>query len=78
MPEKEVNRPFNISVPFLIFTTANDSPNLAHRLLMAYSDLEKRKQKFQEKHFTGVCANLTLGKNPMEPPQDGHLYNNAF
>ena len=29
----------------LIFTTVNDSPNVAHRLLMAFSDLEKRKHK---------------------------------
>ena len=56
MPEKEINRPFNISVPFLIFTTANDSPNLAHRLLMAYSDLEKRKHKNFKKNITLACA----------------------
>ena len=27
----------------VIFTTASDSPNLAHCLLMAFSDLEKAK-----------------------------------
>ena len=28
----------------IIFTTANNSPNLAHHLFMAFSDLEKQKQ----------------------------------
>ena len=38
----------------LIFTTVNDSPNVAHRLLMAFSDLKKRKHKnFLEKHYAG-------------------------
>ena len=29
----------------MIFTTASDSPNFAHSLLVAFSDLEKRKHK---------------------------------
>ena len=36
---------FTTKIILLIFTTANDNPNLGHRLLMAFSDLEKRKQK---------------------------------
>ena len=32
-----------------MFTTTNDSPNLAYRLLIAFSDLEKRKQKSPRK-----------------------------
>ena len=47
-----------------IFTTENNSPNLAHCLLMAFSDLEKQKHKnFLEKHFV-----TTWSKNLMEPP----------
>ena len=43
----------------IILTTANNSLNLAHCLLMAFSDLEKQKNKnFLEKHFTGACANI--------------------
>ena len=33
----------------MIFTTANNSPNLARCLLMAFSDIEMRKEKFSEK-----------------------------
>ena len=44
---------------FVIFTIANDSLNLAHRPLMAFSDLEKWKHKnFPEKHYAGVRANI--------------------
>ena len=47
-----------------IFTTENNSPNLAHCLLMAFSDLEKQKHKnFLEKQFV-----TTWSKNLMEPP----------
>ena len=42
-----------------VFTTANDSPNLAHCLLMAFSDLEKQKYKsFWEKHDAGARTNI--------------------
>ena len=43
----------------IIFTTVNDSPNLADPLLIAFSDLEKQKQKFFfEKHCAGAHANI--------------------
>ena len=43
----------------IILTTANNSLNLAHCLLMAFCDLEKQKNKnFLEKHFTGARANI--------------------
>ena len=39
-----------MKIILLIFTTANDISNLAHRILMAFSELEKRKHKiFLEK-----------------------------
>ena len=39
-----------MKIILLIFTTVNDISNLAHRLLMAFSELEKRKHKiFLEK-----------------------------
>ena len=42
-----------------MFTTVNDSPNLTHCLLMAFSDLEKRKHRnFLEKHYAGARANI--------------------
>ena len=34
-----------MKIILLIFTTVNDSPNLAHRLLVAFSDLEKPRHK---------------------------------
>ena len=38
----------------ITFTTANDSPNLVHFLLMAFRDLEKQKHdNFLEKHYAG-------------------------
>ena len=43
----------------IIFTPVNDSPNLTHCLLMAFSDLEKWKHKnFLEKHYAGARANI--------------------
>ena len=49
-----------------IFTAANDIPNLAHCLLMASNDLEKRKHRnFLEKKFRWRAP--TFNKNPMEP-----------
>ena len=51
-----------MKIILLIFTTVNDISNLAHRLLMAFSELEKRKHKFFWKNYA------TLSKNPMEPP----------
>ena len=42
-----------------MFTTVNDSPNLTHCLLVAFSDLEKRKHRnFLEKHYAGARANI--------------------
>ena len=40
--------------------TANDSPNLAHCLLIAFYDLEKWKQKnfYKKKQYAGVRANI--------------------
>ena len=47
----------------MIFTTENDSPNLAHRFLMAFSYLEKKKTKhFQEKHYS--CARANTEQKP--------------
>ena len=58
---------FITKIILLIFTTANDSPNLAHRLLMAFCVLEKRKHKnFLEKHNVG--AHVNIEQKPMEPP----------
>ena len=43
----------------IILTTDNNSLNLAHCLLMAFSNLEKQKNKnYLEKHFTGARANI--------------------
>ena len=42
----------------LIFITANDSPNLACHLLMAFCDLEKRKHKKKNSRKTLVRANI--------------------
>ena len=51
----------------LIFTTANDSPNLAHRLLVAFSDLEKPRHKnFLERQNAGARANIAQ-KNHTPP-----------
>ena len=46
----------------LIFTTTNDSLNLAHRLLIKYSDLEKQNIKIFWKNITLARA-PTLRKN---------------
>ena len=44
-----------MKIILIIFTTANDSPNLVHCILMARSDLEKRKHRnFLEKHFAAA------------------------
>ena len=42
----------------------NDTPNLAHRLLKAFSDLEKRKQKSPRK-TVALARAPTLSQNPM-------------
>lgn len=43
----------------IIFTTANNCLNPVHCLLMAFSDLEKKKTlKFFRKHFTGTHTNI--------------------
>ena len=46
---------FIMKTILMILTTSNDNPNLGHSLLMAFSDLEKRKHKnFREKkHYAG-------------------------
>ena len=49
----------------IIFTTANESSNPAHCLLMAFSDLEMKKKtpkKLREKHYADARAS-TLSKN---------------
>ena len=56
----------------IIFTTAKDSPNLAHCLLMAFSDLEKRNHKiFLEKHYTRVHTNIE--QKPSEASLTGDI-----
>ena len=56
-----------MKIILIIFITVNDSLNLIHCLLMAFSHLEKRKHKnFLEKHNAGAAP--TLSKNPMKPP----------
>ena len=42
----------------LIFPTANDSPNLAQRLLTVFCDLEKHNKFFLEKRYAGACPNI--------------------
>ena len=43
----------------IIFTAANDCPSLAHRLLMAFNDIEKQNHKtFLQKQYDGVRANI--------------------
>ena len=50
---------FTTKIILIIFTIANDSPNLSHRLLMAFSDLEKQNHKtFLQKQYDGVRANI--------------------
>ena len=52
---------FITKIILIIFTAANDSANLAHRLLMAFSDLEKQNHKtFLQKQYDGVRANIEL------------------
>ena len=48
-----------MKIILIIFITVNDSLNLTHCLLMAFSHLEKRKHKnFLEKHNAGARANI--------------------
>ena len=48
-----------MKIILIIFTAANDDPNLAHRLLKAFSDLEKKNhKKFLQKQYDGVHANI--------------------
>ena len=55
-------------VNIIAFTTANSFSNLAYYLLMAFSDLEKGKQKnFLKKNYFGVHAN-TEPKFYGQPP----------
>ena len=42
----------------LIFPTANDSPNLAQRLLTVFFYLEKHNKFFLEKRYAGACPNI--------------------
>ena len=48
---------------FLIFVTAKESPNLAHRFLMAFNDLEKWKQKKNFKNNNTLARAPTSSKN---------------
>ena len=51
--------PLKTKIILIIFTPVNDCPNLTHGLLMAFSDLEKRKHRsFLEKHNAGARANI--------------------
>lgn len=47
----------------MIFTTENDSSNLVHRFLMAFSYLENKKQNISKRNITTRVP--TLNKNPM-------------
>ena len=60
----------------IIFTTANNSPNLAHCFLTVFSDLRKRKHKhFLEKHYASACANVE--QKPFRASLNT-LYQNTF
>ena len=53
-----------MKIILLIFTTANDISNLAHRLLMAFSELEKRKQlrNIEQKPYgASLSSNIQSG-----------------
>ena len=59
-----------MKIILLIFTTANDISNLAHCLLMAFSELEKRKHKIfleklrnieQKPYGASLSANIQSG-----------------
>ena len=51
----------------IIFTTANNSPNLAHCLLTVLVTLERGNINIFLKNIT-LAHVPTLGKNPLEPP----------
>ena len=54
------------------FYYSKGSPNLAHCLLMAFSDLEKRNHKiFLEKHYTRVHTNIE--QKPSEASLTGDI-----
>ena len=59
---------FITKIILIKFATANDCPNLAHRLLMAFSDLERQNHKSFLQNNTMACA-PTLSKNPKGSPQ---------
>ena len=70
---------FITKIILIIFTTANDSANLAHRLLMAFSDLEKQNHKtFLQKQYDGVRANIELKpyRAPLSAILQFHRQNN--
>ena len=53
-----------MKIILLIFTTVNDISNLAHRLLMAFSELEKRKQlrNIEQKPYgASLSSNIQSG-----------------
>ena len=53
-----------MKIILLIFTTVNDISNLAHRLLMAFSELEKRKQLRnieQQPYGASLSSNIQSG-----------------
>ena len=48
-----------MKIILIIFTAASNSKNLAHCLLMAFSDLKKQKhENFLEKYYADACANI--------------------
>ena len=50
---------WSIKIILIIFTTANDSPNLVYRPFDGFIDLVKRKhENFTEKQYAGVCTNI--------------------
>ena len=55
---------FITKIILIKIATANDCPNLVHRLLMALSDLERQNHKtFLQKQYDGVRANIE--ENPL-------------
>ena len=54
---------WSIKIILIIFTTANDSPNLVHRPFDGFIDLVKRKhENFTEKQYAGARTNI--GQRP--------------
>ena len=67
-------------IVLIIFTTANDSPNLAQCLFDGFNDLENENIKISQKNITLARA-PTLRKNPVEPPwlaRNSHIHPQKF